>query len=132
MYEDEELYIPRGFGSREAVVTCVTSLMETLLSGTVTALNARFSSFESSEILKASSVFSPSTWPSDNGLLTQFGYDNINLLSNHFSGPLQHRGYKPELCVEEWPELKLKVSQITFSRAFHALPQSLAKNFERK
>ena len=69
VYEDEELYIPRGFGSREAVVTCVTSLMETLLSGTVTALNARLSSFESSEILKASSVFSPSTWPSDSGLL---------------------------------------------------------------
>ena len=39
-------------------------------------------------------------------------YNDICLLSNHFSGPLQHRGYKSELCVDEWPELKLRVVHI--------------------
>ena len=109
MYEDEQLKVPRGFASSEAVVKCVTGLMQQLLTGTVSALSARFSSFEFCAVLKASNVFSPSTWPSDSSVLARFGYEEIHLLSNHFSGPLQHRGYKPELCVDEWPELKLKV-----------------------
>ena len=109
IYEGEQLKVPRGFASSEAVVTCVTDLMQQLLSHTVSAINARFSSFESHEVLKASSVFSPSTWPSDSSVLARFGYEQIRLLSDHFSRPLQHRGYEPELCVDEWPELKLKV-----------------------
>ena len=34
------------------------------------------------------------------------------MLSLHFSHPLQHRGCSPESCIEEWPELKLRVREI--------------------
>ena len=69
VYESEQLKIQREFASKEAVVTHVTGLMQELLSGTVSALTARFSYFESHE---AGNVFSPSTWPSDSALLPQF------------------------------------------------------------
>ena len=53
----------------------------------------------------ATRVISPFTWPSDRSALERFSYDDIHLLSTHFSHPLQQRGY-------EWPELKLRVQEI--------------------
>ena len=60
----------------------------------------------------ATRVISPFTWPSDRSALERFSYDDIHLLSTHFSHPLQQRGYTPESCVDEWPELKLRVQEI--------------------
>lgn len=54
----------------------------------------------------------PFTWPSDHSALVRFGYDEVRLLSGHFSQPLQQKGYTPESCVDEWPELKLRVQEI--------------------
>ena len=86
--------------------------MEKLISGAISAFEVRFSSFKSNPVMLATRVFSPFTWPSDRSALERFGYDDIRLLSAHFSYPLRQRGYTPESCVDEWPELKLRVQEI--------------------
>lgn len=111
-YAGEQLKVPRGYAGKESVVTAVTTLMKTLISGAISALEARFSSFQSNQVVVATRVFSPFTWPSDQSALCKFGYDEIRLLSTHFSHPLQQRGYVPEFCVDEWPELKLVVKEM--------------------
>ena len=58
--------------------------MQQLLSGAISELEACFSSFELIEILKASRVFSPSTWPFDPSALARFGYDEIQLLQSNY------------------------------------------------
>ena len=108
-YNGETLKLPRGYSSKAAVVTAVTTLMKRLLSGALKALNDRFSSFQSSPVIVAVSVFSPLTWPTEQSAFAEFGYDKIRVLSSHFALPLQQQGYSPELCIEEWPELKLRV-----------------------
>ena len=110
MYQEEQLKIPRGFQTSQSVATSVVALMHQLISGALSALDARFSTFETDEVLKASTVFSPSTWPSDRAVLAEFGYGEIRLLSHHFSCTLQHRGYEP--CADEWPELKSRVVDV--------------------
>ena len=82
--------------------------MQQIIQGTVSALVTRFS-FETDITLKASWVFSLSTWPSDQSVLSMFGYSDVALLASHFTLPLQHCGYVPDSCVDEWPELKMKV-----------------------
>ena len=111
-YKGEQLKIPRGYSGKGAVVTAVTTLMEKLISGAISAFEVRFSSFKSNPVMLATRVFSPFTWPSDRSALERFGYDDIRLLSAHFSYPLRRRGYTPESCVDEWPELKLRVQEI--------------------
>lgn len=86
--------------------------MKKLLSGTISALEVHFSSFKSNPVLLATSIFSPFTWPSDHSALARFGYEEVSLLSAHFSQPLLQGGYAPESCVDEWPELKLRVQEI--------------------
>ena len=85
--------------------------MKSLITNAISALEVRFSSFDLNEVLKATAVFSPTTWPSDPTALARFGYDQIHLLSTHFSQALE-RGYIPESCIEEWPELKRRVQEI--------------------
>ena len=75
-------------------------------------MDTRFSTFESNQVLKASSVISPSTQPSDPAALARFGHDEIKLPQNHFAQPLEHCGYSPNACVDEWAELKMKVHEI--------------------
>ena len=89
----------------------MTTLMKKLISEVISILEVHFSSFQSNPVLSATSVFSPSTWPSDSSALVSFGYDQICQLSTHFSHTLQQRGYTPESCVDEWPELKLRVQE---------------------
>ena len=92
-YQGEQLKVPRGYANKEAVVTAVVALMKQLISGAISALDARFSTFESDEVLKLSSVFSPSTWPSEHAVLAKYGYEEIHLLSTHFANSLQQQGY---------------------------------------
>lgn len=111
-HHGETLKVPRGYASKEAVITAVSTMMHKLLSGAIKALDDRFSSFKSNPVLLATGVFSPFNWPSDHSVLARFGYDEIRLLSSHFSHPLKLRGYSPECCVEKWPEMKLRVQEI--------------------
>lgn len=50
-YEGEQLKVSRGYCNKESVVTAVTTLMKKLLSGTISALEVRFSSFKSNPVL---------------------------------------------------------------------------------
>ena len=113
-HQGETLKIPPGYADKMAVSTAVSqlSLLKKLISEIVKGLDSRFLTFNSNLIVQAMSVFSPFCWPSDSTALAQFGYDEIRLLSSHFSHPLQHRGCSPESCVVEWPELKLRVQEI--------------------
>ena len=104
--------MPRGYSNKESVISAVTALMEKLLSGAISTIEVRFSSFKSNPVLLATGIFSPFTWPSDHSALAKFGYDEVCLLSTHFSHPLRQTGYMPESCVDEWPELKLRVQEI--------------------
>ena len=112
IFEGEQLKVPRGYSNKESVISAVTALMKKLLSGAISTIEVRFSSFKSNPVLLATSIFSPFTWPSDHSALAKFGYDEVCLLSTHFSHPLRQRGYVPESCVNEWPELKLRVQEI--------------------
>lgn len=103
-FEGEQLKVPRGYSNKESVISAVTALMEKLLSGAISTIEVRFSSFKSNPVLLATGIFSPFTWPSDHSALAKFGYDEVCLLSTHFSHPLRQRGYVPESCVDEWPE----------------------------
>ena len=80
--------------------------MKKLISGGISNLEVHFSSFKSNPVLLATSIFSLFIWPSDHSALAKFGYDEVRLLSTHFSHLLQQRGYVPESCLGEWPELK--------------------------
>ena len=86
--------------------------MKKLLAGAIEAINIRFATFDSSPVLMASKVFSPFSWPTESSALAAFGYSEIQQLSSHFALLLQHQGYLPESCIEEWPELKLRVREI--------------------
>ena len=97
--------------SKEHAISGVTKLIKDLISGTITALDARLS-FASDPILSAASVFSPSTWPSDSSALARFGYSEIQVLAAHFENPLKSRNYKTEGCIDEWAELKLRVQEL--------------------
>jgi len=108
-YKGERLKVPRGYSDKRSVVNAVTTLMKSIITNAISALQVRFSSFDSNECLKATAVFSPTTWPSDPTALAKFGYDQIHLLSTHVSQALVERGYTHESCIKEWPELKLRV-----------------------
>ena len=112
LHQGETLKIPPGYADKMAVSTAVSQLLKKLVSEIDKGLDSRFSSFNSNPIIQAMSVFSPFCWPSDSAALAQFGYDKIRLLSSHFAQPLQHRGYSPESCIDEWPELKQRVREI--------------------
>ena len=111
-YQGETLKVPRGYASKSAVVTAVSTLMKKLLAGAIEAINNRFATFNSSPVLMASKVFSPFSWPTESSAFAAFGYSEIQQLSSHFAYPLQHQGYSPDSCIEEWPELKLRVREI--------------------
>ena len=111
-YKGETLKVPRGYASQSAVVTAVSALMKKLLGGAIEAITNRFQSFNSSPVLSASKVFSPFSWPTESSAFAIFGYSEIQQLSSHFAYPLQQQGYSPESCIEEWPELKLRVREI--------------------
>ena len=74
-----------------------------------TAINNSFASFDSCPVLMASKVFSPFCWPTEASALAAFGYSEVQQLCSHFAYALQQQGYSPESCIEEWPELKLRV-----------------------
>ena len=93
--------VPRGYENKEDVAVAV--LMKQLISGAISGLDARFSLFQLGEVLKSSSVLSPSTWPSECAVLAKFGHEEIRLLSSHFAHPLQHRGCTPDACMDECP-----------------------------
>ena len=57
-------------------------------------------------------MFSPFSWPTESFVLTTFGYSEIQQLSSHFADPPQQQGYSPESCIEEYPQLKLRVREI--------------------
>ena len=57
-------------------------------------------------------MFSPSTWPSDSSALARFGSSEIRVLATHFENPLNSRHYDPEVCVDEWAELKLRIQEL--------------------
>ena len=92
--------------------SAVCQLMKKLFSEAVKALESCFSTVGVKSVTQAMSVFSPHSWPRESSSLAGFGYDEISLLSSHFSLPLQHAGCSPECCCEEWPELKLRARQI--------------------
>ena len=84
-YKGEHLKVPRGYFDKESVITAVTTLMKKLISEAISVLEVRFSSFQSNPVLSATSVLSPSTWPSDSSVLVRFGYDQIRQLSTFFT-----------------------------------------------
>ena len=101
IFEGEQLKVPRGYPHKKSVVTAVTTLMKKLISKAISTLAVLFSSFKSNSVLLATGIFSPLTWPSDHSTLAKFGYDEVRLLSTHFSHLLQQRGCVPESCVDE-------------------------------
>ena len=111
-YQGETLKVPRGYASKSTVVTAVSTLMKKLLAGAIEAINICFATFDSSPVLRASKVFSHFSWPTESSALAAFCYSEIQQLSSHFALLLQHQGYLPESCIEEWPELKLRVREI--------------------
>ena len=111
-YQGETLKVPRGYSNKSAVSSAVSQLMKKLFSEAVKALDSRFSTVGVNPVTQAMSFFSPHTWPRESSSLAGFGYDEVSLLSSHFSQPLQHAGYSPECCCEEWPELKMRARQI--------------------
>ena len=109
-YKGERLLLSRG-QRRPLVVSGVTTLLGQLIMGTIPALSIRFS-FASHPVLSACSVFSPTMWPSDPAALARYGYSEVQLLAEHFKGPLRSRNFNPDLCINEWPELKLRVQEL--------------------
>ena len=83
-----------------------------LLGGDIEAIINCFGSFDCSPLLSASKVFAPSSWPTDSSSFAAFGYSDIQQLGSHSIYPLHEQGYSPESCIEEWPELKLRVKEI--------------------
>ena len=70
-YKGEQLKVPRGYSDKNSVITAVTTLMQTLISDAISTLEARFSSFNSNPVVSVTSVFSPTTWPSDHSALAR-------------------------------------------------------------
>ena len=56
-YQGETLKVPRGYASKSAVVTAVSTLMKKLLAGAIEATDIHFATFDSSLVLMASKVF---------------------------------------------------------------------------
>ena len=102
IFEGEQLNVPQGYRHKKSVVTAVTTLMKKLISGAMSTLGVPFPSFKSNSVLLATGIFFPLTWQSDHSTLAKFGYDEVCLLSTHFSHLLQQRGCVPKSCVDEW------------------------------
>ena len=71
-YQGDTLIVPRGYASKAAVVSAVSTLMKKLLGGDIAAIINRFASFNSNPVLLASKVFSPFSWPTESSALTNY------------------------------------------------------------
>ena len=71
-YQGDTLIVPRGYASKAAVVSAVSTLMKKLLGGDTAAIINRFASFNSNPVLLASKVFSPFSWPTESSALTDY------------------------------------------------------------
>ena len=110
-YQGETLNVPQGYSNKIVVSNAVCQLMKNL-SEAFKALDSHFSTVSANPVTKAMSVLLPSSWLRESTSLAGFGYDKISVLSSHSSQPLQHAGYSPDCCYEEWPELKFRTRQI--------------------
>ena len=111
IYQRERLKVHRGYGNKEGVVTAVAVLMKQLISEAISTLDTHFSSFQQVVLISRCVLF-PSTWTFERAVLAKFGHEEIHLLSTHFAHPLQDRGYTPDVCMDEWAELKIKVVHV--------------------
>ena len=95
-------------GERDAEIERFSYVKTRIIHAILRFLESRFSSFDTSAVLKAGTIFDHKTWPEDRKELATFGEENLKCLTR-FRAPLEHNGCDLVAAEQEWLNMKIYV-----------------------
>ena len=96
-------------GERDAEIERFSYVKTRIIHAILRFLESRFSSFDTSAVLKAGTIFDHKTWPEDRKELATFGEENLKCLLTHFRAPLEHNGCNLVAAEQEWLNMKIYI-----------------------
>ncbi len=111
--------------STESIKEKVKRTATQIIDDTLKHINDRFESLEKNKIIQAAGIVNTQNWPSGGEALAVYGDEEVEVLFNHFEGPLKKRHVDINSTKVQWSELKVFVTR-------HMQLEKTAKKKEQK